>query len=286
MIVRCVARAILVERGRAAGVEARLRDPETGRGGRGRPSGRRASSWRAGRSSRRRCCCAPASAARRSGEQPAPASVHGDDRQLRRGPARLVGGAARRPGRRVRRRRGRPRIPDRGDAVRDRPRRLGAAVRAARASTRRRWTTSATAATFIGLVRDHGDGRVTIDADGQAVPWYSLDDELDVRNTHRALEAQIRLHEAAGARADRGARARPADLARGRRPGGVHRARRAGPLRAGGYADLRRAPDGHVPDGHRPADERGQPPRRAARHARRVDRRRERLPDLRPAPTR
>jgi choline dehydrogenase-like flavoprotein len=54
-------------------------------------------------------------------------------------------------------------------------------------------------ATFIGLVRDHGGGRVTIDEEGQAVPWYSLDDPVDVRNTHRALAAQVRLHLAAGA---------------------------------------------------------------------------------------
>jgi choline dehydrogenase-like flavoprotein len=53
--------------------------------------------------------------------------------------------------------------------------------------------------TFIGLLRDHGHGRVTIDHAGMAVPWYSLDDERDVRNTHRAIEAQARLHEAAGA---------------------------------------------------------------------------------------
>ncbi len=55
-------------------------------------------------------------------------------------------------------------------------------------------------ATFIGLVRDHGSGRVTVDADGQAVPWYSLDDPVDVTNTHRALAAQVHLHVAAGAR--------------------------------------------------------------------------------------
>jgi choline dehydrogenase-like flavoprotein len=55
-------------------------------------------------------------------------------------------------------------------------------------------------ATFLGLVRDHGSGRVTIDADGQAVPWYSLDDPVDVTNTHRALAAQVHLHIAAGAR--------------------------------------------------------------------------------------
>ena len=58
----------------------------------------------------------------------------------------------------------------------------------------------ANAATFIGLVRDHGHGRVTIDENGMAVPWYELTDELDVRNTHRAIEAQVRLHHAAGAR--------------------------------------------------------------------------------------
>jgi choline dehydrogenase-like flavoprotein len=55
-------------------------------------------------------------------------------------------------------------------------------------------------ATFIGLVRDHGEGQVTLDAAGLAQPWYSLTDELDVRNTHRALDAQVRLHVAAGAR--------------------------------------------------------------------------------------
>jgi choline dehydrogenase-like flavoprotein len=55
-------------------------------------------------------------------------------------------------------------------------------------------------ATFIGLVRDHGAGQVTIDEAGQAVPWYSITDPLDIRNSHRALEAQVRLHVAAGAR--------------------------------------------------------------------------------------
>ena len=54
-------------------------------------------------------------------------------------------------------------------------------------------------ATFIGLLRDRGAGRVTIDANGNAVHNYSLDDELDVRNSHRAIDAQARLHESAGA---------------------------------------------------------------------------------------
>jgi len=52
---------------------------------------------------------------------------------------------------------------------------------------------------LIGLVRDRGHGRVTVDHTGMAVPWYSLDDELDVRNSHRAIEAQVKLHQAAGA---------------------------------------------------------------------------------------
>jgi choline dehydrogenase-like flavoprotein len=89
--------------------------------------------------------------------------------------------------------------------------------------------------TFIGLVRDHGGGRVTIDEAGQAVPWYSLSDPLDVRNTHRALDAQVRLHVAAGARQIHA-------LARGMpswRPGDdvdafLERLRRV-PLRAGGF---------------------------------------------------
>lgn len=55
-------------------------------------------------------------------------------------------------------------------------------------------------ATFIGLVRDHGHGRVTIDDNGMAVPWYAMTDEVDVRTTHKAIEAQVRLHVAAGAR--------------------------------------------------------------------------------------
>jgi choline dehydrogenase-like flavoprotein len=53
--------------------------------------------------------------------------------------------------------------------------------------------------TFIALLRDHGHGRVTIDHSGMAVPWYSLADEVDLRNARRGIEAQLRLHEAAGA---------------------------------------------------------------------------------------
>ena len=54
-------------------------------------------------------------------------------------------------------------------------------------------------ATCIALLRDRGHGRVTIDAAGMAVPWYSLTDELDVHNANKGIDAQVRLHEAAGA---------------------------------------------------------------------------------------
>ncbi|WP_229068193.1 GMC family oxidoreductase N-terminal domain-containing protein [Actinoplanes sp. DH11] len=52
---------------------------------------------------------------------------------------------------------------------------------------------------FIGLVRDRGHGRVVLDAAGDTVVRYDLTDEVDVRNTRRAIEAEIRLHHAAGA---------------------------------------------------------------------------------------
>ena len=54
-------------------------------------------------------------------------------------------------------------------------------------------------ATFIGLVRDRGAGRVTIDAAGEAVVSYPLDDDLDRAHLREALAAMARMHEAAGA---------------------------------------------------------------------------------------
>jgi choline dehydrogenase-like flavoprotein len=56
-------------------------------------------------------------------------------------------------------------------------------------------------ATFISLIRDRGHGRVEIDDSGESVPWYSIDDELDVRNLRHALEVKVRIHHAAGAKA-------------------------------------------------------------------------------------
>ncbi|MBK5233125.1 MAG: GMC family oxidoreductase [Thermoleophilia bacterium] len=57
------------------------------------------------------------------------------------------------------------------------------------------------AAPTIGLIRDHGRGQVVLDAKGQAQPLYSMTDPRDIATTRRALEAQIRVHIAGGARA-------------------------------------------------------------------------------------
>jgi choline dehydrogenase-like flavoprotein len=55
------------------------------------------------------------------------------------------------------------------------------------------------AATLIHLTQDRGGGQVVIDANGQAVHLYPFDDELNVENFRRGLEATARIHEAAGA---------------------------------------------------------------------------------------
>ena len=54
-------------------------------------------------------------------------------------------------------------------------------------------------ATFITLTRDKGHGRVDIDANGEAVPYYAVEDPVDVKNLHHSFEVMTRLHVAAGA---------------------------------------------------------------------------------------
>src|SRR3954451_11221395 len=54
-------------------------------------------------------------------------------------------------------------------------------------------------ATFIMLLRDRGHGRVVIDPAGEALPFYSVEDPLDLKHTRVAIEQIIRLHHAAGA---------------------------------------------------------------------------------------
>ena len=51
----------------------------------------------------------------------------------------------------------------------------------------------------INLTRERGGGQVLIDGDGQSMPIYSLDDPRDIANMHFGLEQQVRLHHAAGA---------------------------------------------------------------------------------------
>ena len=53
--------------------------------------------------------------------------------------------------------------------------------------------------TFIALTRDRGAGQVSVDANGESVPMYAVTDPLDLDNLKRGIDAQIRLHEAAGA---------------------------------------------------------------------------------------
>jgi choline dehydrogenase-like flavoprotein len=56
------------------------------------------------------------------------------------------------------------------------------------------------ASPFVFLIRDHGHGTVTIDADGNPVHDYHLDDEMDNRHFRRGLRELVLLQHAAGAR--------------------------------------------------------------------------------------
>ncbi len=53
---------------------------------------------------------------------------------------------------------------------------------------------------FISLTRDRGGGEVTVDGQGEAVVTYAITDELDLTNLRQGLDAMARLHEAAGAK--------------------------------------------------------------------------------------
>jgi choline dehydrogenase-like flavoprotein len=52
---------------------------------------------------------------------------------------------------------------------------------------------------FVAIVADHGSGRVTIDADGNAVHLYPVEDERDRSALYQGMTALARLHQAAGA---------------------------------------------------------------------------------------
>ena len=55
------------------------------------------------------------------------------------------------------------------------------------------------AAPLVAIVRERGHGRVTIDEDGNAVAHYPIDDELDREHLKKGVEELVRMHEAAGA---------------------------------------------------------------------------------------
>lgn len=52
---------------------------------------------------------------------------------------------------------------------------------------------------LVAIVQDRGSGRVTIDDAGQAVHWYPFTDELDRGHFYDGLETVARIHQAAGA---------------------------------------------------------------------------------------
>ena len=56
-----------------------------------------------------------------------------------------------------------------------------------------------TTAAFVLLIRDRGHGRVEIDAAGNPVHHYAMDDALDQRIFRRGIAELVRLHDAAGA---------------------------------------------------------------------------------------
>lgn len=57
----------------------------------------------------------------------------------------------------------------------------------------------ANTASAIGLTRDHGHGRVAIDASGEALVTYAVTDPIDIANLKKGVEMQARMHHAAGA---------------------------------------------------------------------------------------
>ena len=136
-------------------------------------------------------------------------------------------------------------------------------------------------APFISVARDHGEGEVVLDAHGRPIVRWSLNDAVDQRVMIRANLELARLHHAAGAPEIRTLHA--AELVWRADSGEpfeqfLVRIEQA-PYGPGGPDHLHRPPAGLVPAGRRPAGIRGQRARGAPRRPRRVDRRRQRLPE-------
>jgi glycine/D-amino acid oxidase-like deaminating enzyme len=132
-------------------------------------------------------------------------------------------------------------------------------------------------ADFLFVLRDHTGGQVTIDDAGEAVHSYAMTDERDIAGFRKALRVMAKLHEAAGAEEMWfGLTPRVWSAARTSTRGWT-RSTRSTSGRAG--CRSARPPDGHGSHGHRPVDLGREADRRAARRARRLDRRHQRVPD-------
>src|SRR5262249_24379280 len=51
-------------------------------------------------------------------------------------------------------------------------------------------------AAFVFLIRDRGQGRITIDLDGNSVVNYDMTDELDMRIFRQAMGVLVQMHDA------------------------------------------------------------------------------------------
>ncbi|MDX6582404.1 MAG: hypothetical protein QOI10_1588 [Solirubrobacterales bacterium] len=71
------------------------------------------------------------------------------------------------------------------------------------------------AAPLISLLRERGHGRVVIDGDGNSVPQYPVTNELDIRDIRAGVEQLVRIHEAAGAEEIVGSHRQAGDWSRG-----------------------------------------------------------------------
>ena len=231
----------------------RPRRARTARVRRARAAGRRprAVRWR-----RRRCCCARASAAPPWASTCAcipPAACVGvyDEPQKGWWGAPQTGAQPR-----VRRPRGRLRLPGRVLARRC-PASAPATVPWHGGRVHKDWMAPAPTlgAVRVPHPRPRPPARVTIDGDGNAVGHYAMTDALDDRHYRRAL-GRARAHARGGGRASRSITLPPhgQPLGAGRGPRGVRAAPcTTAPLDPYELREVRAAPDGLGADGQRPA---------------------------------
>ena len=146
------------------------------------------------------------------------------------------------------------------------------------ADHKRRMREWAHAAPFVGVTRERGHGRVVIDAAGNPLVHYPISDERDQQ--HAEAGGGAARPGPRGGRGARDRRQRPAGarLDPRRRPRDVRRRAQRPRDRPPRVRHLLRPSDGQLSHGPRPADLGRQPVGRAPRHPRGLGRRRERLP--------